>query len=460
MGRAKTVTSEPMSDERWDSLIAEFEQAEQGLVVIDGKKSAAKRSASEAMTTDRKGNVLPTIDNMLIAMHRCKEYESIRYNQMTNSPEILDSNGYWRKWTDADIAASKRLLENKYGIYNNRKHEDALRLFFREREYNPIMDIIDALEWDGVERCEHFLTVWAKADDSEYVREVSRLIFAGGINRLYMPGCKFDDVPVLIGKQGGGKSSLVRWLAIHDCYFGEIKEISGQKAIEQLSGVWIGEVAELLALTKAKEQEDVKSFITTQRDRYRVPWDTQLSEFPRRCIFIGTTNIHQFLKDKTGNRRFFPVETSCTGYDLYDHEQECRDYIIQCWAEAKAKYDQGKMPNYAKRELWDQYLDAQEEAIEDDWRVGAIKAYLDGKPVGTCVCIRQISREALTLGEDKPIDPKPKDSQEITTIMSKFSDWEKVGRVYLPDYGQQRCWKKIKGNDEETAINEFDELPF
>ena len=272
---------------------------------------------------------------------------------------------------------------------------------------------------------------------------------------MYSPGCKFEDVPVLIGTaQGEGKSTIVRWLAMHDSYFAEVKTIEGKEAIEQLDGAWICEVAELLALTKTKEQEAVKSYISCQRDKYRRPYDRQTSEIPRRCIFIGTTNNEHFLKDKTGNRRWYPVTVHSSAYWLYDHEQECRDYIIQCWAEAKARYDKGEIPNFANKELREEYKAAQEDAMEDDWRVGSIEQFLDAQEVGTYVCVQQIKREALSPSKEFPQDLISKESQEISTLMGKFLGWEKVGKHYVRDYGQQRCWQK-KGESKNADI-----LPF
>lgn len=409
---------------------------------------------------DRNGHPTKVISNFLAIMRADPFYAGVRFNELKNAPEIheqTDGNLMIRRWTDTDTARSQEYIERTYKIYAEAKHYDALRILWGERSYHPIRDIVDGLEWDGEERCEHFLTRWAKVDDSPYTREVSRLIFAGGIWRLYVPGCKFDDVPVLIGsRQGEGKSSLVKWLAIHDDHFAEIKEIEGQKAIEQLEGAWICEVAELLALTKAKEQEAVKSYITTQRDRYRRPFDRQISENPRRCIFVGTTNNEQFLKDKTGNRRFYPVTVHSDGYWLYDHEQECRAYILQCWAEARDKYRAGDMPNFARRELLGEYRKAQENAMEDDWRVGAIEAYLAGLLPGSLVCIRELKHKALAANPDFPQDPTPKESQEIATIMGRFEDWEPAGRVYTDDYGRQRCWKK-KG---DLAAESPGDLPF
>lgn len=406
------------------------------------KIQVAKANAVIPLKTDNKGVPVPTIDNFLLVMRNTSYYDGVRFNLLNNAPEIHE-NGTVRRWNDTDEADSRHFIETEFNIYNERKHFDALRILLKEREYNPIQDIMDTLEWDGAERCEHFLTEWMNADDTAYVREVSRLIFAGGINRLYSPGCKFDDVPVLIGtNQGEGKSSIVRWLAMNDQYYSEVTEMDGQRGIEQLEGAWICEIAELLALTKTKEQEAVKSYITRQIDKYRRPYDRQTTEYPRRCIFIGTTNNEQFLRDKSGNRRFYPVKVRSSGYWLYDHEQECREYIMQCWAEAKTKYLDGQMPNYSDRSLLGDFKDAQDEAMEDDWRVGAIEAYLDNKQAGDVVCIRQIKHEALSPNREFPQDPTPKESQEIGMIMNRMTGWEKTGRVYTPNYGRQRCWRK------------------
>lgn len=425
------------------------------------REYAAELEASNTdiqLAVDGKGLPLNTMDNILLVMRNDRHYANIHYNLMTNCAEV-HCNGEIARWSDTDEAESLHYIETKYGIYESKKHADALRILFREREYNPILNIVESFEWDGVERCEEFLIKWAKVEDSAYSREVSRLIFAGGINRLYSPGCKFDDVPILIGtNQGEGKSSLVKWLAINDAYFTEVTEMDGQRSIEQLEGAWVCEIAELLALNKAKEQEAVKSYITRQRDKYRRPYDRQVTEYPRRCVFIGTTNNRYFLKDKTGNRRFYPVEVHSVGYELYDHEQEVRDYIIQCWAEAAYKYKQGEMPNFADRALLDEFQAAQEGAMEDDWRVGAIEKYLSTKSNGEFVCIRQLMREALTLGDSIAKDPTAKDSRELGAIMDKFTEWHRVGSVYTADYGRQRCWRK--GAPLADYVAEGDELPF
>ena len=423
------------------------------------------------------GKPLLTIENFLTAMEMDKRYANIRYNELTDRAEVHDIivNGKptVKKWDDTDEAASENYLESAYGLFSTQKHEKALRMLFKERRYNPIRDVVDAVKWDGVERCEEFLIRWAQVEDSAYSREVSRLIFAGGIHRLYAPGTKFDDVPILIGtKQGEGKSSLVRWLAIRDEWYGEVTLFDGQQAIEQLSGKWICEISELLALTKTKEQEAAKAYITRAVDSYRKPWDKNQSELPRRCIFIGTSNNANPLTDKTGNRRYYPVEVRCDGYDLYDHEDEIRAYIIQCWAEAREKYMAGKMPNYADRRLVDVYRQKQEEAMQDDWRVGAIMAYLDNKAEGEYTCVRELCHKALSPNPDFPKEPSLIESKDVGMIMNKMPGWERVGTRKVGSYGKQRAWIKATSKEENKTAqkqkavapiwddDDSDELPF
>jgi predicted P-loop ATPase len=310
---------------------------------------------------------------------------------------------------------------------------------FANNQYHPIRDLVDGFEWDGQERIPHFLHTWTKCEDTAYTREVSRLIFSGGIHRLFSPGCKFDDMPVLIGtKQGEGKSTLVRWLALSDDYFSEVNEFEGQRGIESLEGAWICEVSELLAMTKTKEQEAVKSFLTRLNDRYRMPFDKRVTDHPRQCLFIGTTNKEQFLTDKTGNRRFYPVKVNQSGYDLFEHEAEIKEYIRQCWAEAKAKLDVGEMKPYADRDLVAVIREMQAAAVEDDYRVGMIEDYLEER---TEVCVLEIWQNALKMGEFSK--PSKKDSTEIALILQGFDGWEKQPKVKrFANFGVQKWWRK------------------
>lgn len=420
------------------------------------------------LETNRKGIALPTVENFVQIMRRDPRFSGLRMNEMSGRGEIHDvlhGSTNVRMWSDAEESASRAYIEHAYHIYNVGKHDDALRILFEERRYNPVKELVEGEEWDGEERCVHFLNRWAKVADNDYTREVSRLIFAGGIHRLYAPGTKFDDVPILIGtKQGEGKSSLIRYLAIHDKYYGEVSQMEGQQSIEQLSGKWICEISELLALTKTKDQEAVKAYITRQVDTYRKPYDKTVTDLPRRCVFVGTSNNSNPLSDKSGNRRWYPVYVNCVGYDIFDHEDEVRDYIRQCWAEALVKYNAGKMPNFADRQYIDLYREAQEEAMQDDWRVGAITQFLESKMPGEYTCVREICHRALSPNQDFPRDPSFQESKDIGMIMNKLPDWEAAGRHRIENYGQQRSWKKKEKFHASKPAEDIDyrnlELPF
>jgi len=415
---------------------------------ITGAAAAAKPEIANTfaeLTRTESGKPQKTINNYLEIMRHDGFYGDVKYNLLTNFPERT-SGGKRRNWSDADNAASMAYIEGTYGLYNRDKHDAAFLLFVTEREYHPIREAVDALKWDGTQRIEGFLTRWMRADDTAYTREASRLMFAGGIHRLYHPGCKFDLMPVLIGtQQGEGKSTIVRWLAMADEFYGEVTEFEGQRAIEQLYRLWIAEVGELLALTKTREQEAVKSFITMQIDRYRKPWGRCTSDNPRQCIFVGTTNNPRFLTDKTGNRRFLPVTVRSSARDLFDHEQEIRAYVRQCWAEAKARMDQGQMVPVENRELMDAIKAKQAEALEDDWRVGVIYSYLEKQRPGAFVCVRELREKAL-YPERLGLSDDMRESREIGFIMEKAEGWTKVEKKQRPtnawDMGAQWCWKK------------------
>ena len=406
------------------------------------------RSVFQPDERDRDGKPRPTISNFVKIMENDRRYAGVKFNELSGKAEVHTiTKGALSiaPWTDADEAHSMNYIESAFGMYSREKHTAALRILFDERKYNPLRDIVDSIEWDGVERCQHFLTEWGKVEDSPYTREVSRLIFAGGIHRLYAPGTKFDDVPILIGtEQGEGKSTLIRYLAIHDSYYGEVTAVEGQPAIEQLQGKWICEISELLALTKNKDQEAVKAYITRSVDAYRKPWDKNITEFPRRCIFVGTSNDSNPLVDKTGNRRYYPVEVHSNGYEIFKREAEIREYIMQCWAEARELYKAGKMPNFADQGLVTFYREAQENAMQDDWRVGAIKAFLDRKNPGELTCVREVCHRALSPNPDFPKEPTLAESKDIGRILNKIKGWERCKTAKrIGIYGQQRCWQKV-----------------
>ena len=401
-----------------------------------------QKSKVSILPQDGPIQVKATIDNFyrLISNHYG---DKLRLNEMTGKPEYYDvKRKIWREWTDAQESEARAYFEGNYGMYSQAKLADALAIYFKDHRVNPLLQILEKLEWDGTPRVEHFLTDVMKAEDTEYIRECSRLIFAGGIHRAYEPGCKFDDMIVLIGGQSAGKSTIVRWLNLDDQFFREIKTIAGKEGIEAIRGVWIGEVAELMAMTRVKEAEAVKAYITSQEDSYRPPYGKHVQTIPRRCMFVGTTNNPQFLTDKTGNRRFYPVKVQSFAYKMYDHEKEVKEYIRQCWAEAVHLYKEGKLQPFARKEVLDQIRAAQEAAMEDDWRIGAIELYLEEqkKRAGSTVSVIELWHYAL----NEPDESKPtrKDSIEITQIISNIPGWIQCPTPIRTKWGSQKGFRK------------------
>ena len=403
-----------------------------------------KKSTVSMITDDVKAaglQIKPTIDNfqMLIGKHYG---DHLRLNEMTGKPEYR-WQGVWHEWTDTQESKMRSYFERQYSMYSQAKLQDALKIFFSCNKVNPLLDILEKLKWDGKPRVEHFLHDIMKADDNEYTRECSRLIFAGGIHRALRPGCKFDDMIVLIGGQGAGKSTIVRWLNIDDQFYQEIKTISGKEGIEAIRGVWIGEVSELMAMTRVKEAEAVKAYITSQKDSYRPPYEKNVQTIPRRCVFIGTTNNPQFLTDKTGNRRFYPVVCKSDGYKLLDNEGIVREYIKQAWAEALTLYNDNNLQPFAKKEVLEQIRAAQEAAMEDDWRIGAIETYLEDtkKKPNSTVTVIELWHNAL----QEPSESKPgrADSIAITQIITNVPGWVKGSGTIRTPWGGQKFFRKV-----------------
>lgn len=421
-----------------------------------GKLSSNDVKRNPILMPDSKGKLPQTIEAFRCVLMDDARFNNIRFNELRGCGEIHDK-GKITIWSDTDDAEAMYYLESVYGMYSKEKYMAALRLLFKEREYNPVKNLIEGIKWDGKKRCQDFLHKWGKCDNTPYVREISRLIFAGGIHRLYYPGCKFDEVPIFMGVQGCGKSTLSRWLAIDDDYHGELKFMEGQQAIEDLSGKWFMEIPEMSAFTKAKDQEAVKAFISRQRDQYRKPYDRNTTEIPRRCVFVASSNSYNVLVDKSGNRRWHPVEFHGDyeyGFHLYDIEDEVREYIRQCWAEAYHFMDKPYMKPFVNSSLSREITEAQDNAMQDDWRVGAIQAFLERKSPGELTCVRELFR--LALYPDAQKEPSFAESKDIGQIMNRLDNWERCKSMRsVGMYGKQRCWQKIGEQKTEKSDDDF-----
>lgn len=334
----------------------------------------------EDMAVDGKGNYLSTVKNVSrILAHDPRLKGRFARNVFERVDMVLKSTP-WRKVekggeivSDDDDSGLREYVEETYGISSAPKISDALRLCFTHNSFHPVKDYLDPLQWDGVNRLDTLLIDYLGAEDCAYTRAVTRKTLTAAIARIYQPGCKFDYVLTLIGKEGIKKSSILQKLG-GSWFSDSFNTMVGKEAYEQIQGVWLVEMGELAGLKKA-EVENVKLFISKRQDRYRPAYGKRVNEYPRQCVFIATTNEIDFLKSTTGNRRFWPVEVqagdACVFNDLTQYD------IDQIWAEAKYRY-QKKEPLWLQ-DLEDEARKRQEAHTEIDERKGSILEFLDMK---------------------------------------------------------------------------------
>ena len=417
-----------------------------------------------------KGAVAQTIENVVIILrHDPKLTQRLALNEMDHNI-VARKDLPWRKvkgvsqWVDADDAALRFYLERVYGIASKDKIFDAVNVVAAENKYHPVRDYLESTTWDGVPRVETLLVDYLGAEDNAYTRAVTRKTLAAAVARIYRPGCKFDYMLTLRGRQGLGKSAFIGKLG-GKWFSDTFTTMQGKEAYEQVLGVWIMEVGELAGMKKA-EAETIKLYISKQTDRFRPAYGRRLQEFPRQCIFIGTTNEAQFLRDATGNRRYWVVDTpNEPAHDMWD---ELTDEVVrQVWAEAVEIYKKGEKL-YLPRDIEKMARDVQETYEEENPRVGIIADYLDrrlpedwnerdtynrrawlenddgqGTTERTAVCLLEIWAEALGGNPDK-LDRYA--IKEIGDIMARMPGWQRQTnkRKYIKPYGRQRYYERTE----------------
>lgn len=375
-----------------------------GTLQIEEKEtSQVILSVSNALEKTNDGRPVASIQNFqtIVAMDtafcssRGERFNTLRWNVFNGNPEILATDpttnrSRYVSLSKPFISQAMSWIEEHYRLYSPKKLDDALSAMAYKTQYNPIIDRLEHLpEWDGTPRMEMFLTEWACAGDTPYIREVSKLLFATGIRRAYEPGCEIEGAIMLKSfEQGTGKSTFCKALSLG--LYTSITRIEGKDGVEVLPGTWLIEIEELKAIQgKNITVDEVKQFLTAVSDRYRAAYARTPEEFPRTCFFIGTTNQQQFLTDPSGNRRFYPVDFKQTRTYLADHEQEFAAAVEQTWAEALALYKQGELPDHFPNELKQAAEEARQDYEIQDEFAPYIEEYLERAIVGTDIEVMQ-----------------------------------------------------------------------
>jgi predicted P-loop ATPase len=414
-----------------------------------------------------------SVYNLNLILNNDPDFGHFAFNEMANRIQVRgpvpwerpEGNAFWR---DADTAQLKSMIDIHYLPFSSRNHDVAFTKVADDRRFHPVRDYLNALPaWDGVRRVEDLFIKYLQAEDTEYIRTVTRKTFAAAVARIYLPGIKFDCVPVLDGDQGIGKSTIVKDLVTAD-YYSEtlsLTDMDDKSGAEKLQGFWVVEIGELAGMKKA-DIEKVKAFLSTSDDKYRPSYGRVVESHPRQCIIIATVNGERgYLRDITGNRRFWIIK-------VHQKKQKkpwvfTEDFRQQFWAEAKEIWNSGEKL-YLEGSVLEEAEKAQKGALEADERVGMVEEYLStllpddwdsmdlfarrnylsgsefGRPAhkGTVVRTSVSNAEIWCECFNRNLSElKTTDSYQIAALMAQIPGWERTTSIKrLPIYGRQRLY--------------------
>ena len=403
----------------------------------------------------------------------------------------------WRKradgddvWRDSDDAQLRNYLSRKWnGISNRALTDDAWQEVCQRNRFHQVRDWMESLSWDGVKRADSLLIDFLGAEDTEYVRTLTKLFFKAAVARVVRPGTKFDNCLVLTGPQGIGKSTVLA--AMGGKWFNDsIVSLQGKDVLEQLQGSLVVELAEMQAANRA-ENDMIKAFISRQVDKFRAPYGRRTEEYRRQCVFAATTNEDIFLKDRTGGRRFWIIATP--GGGTKSLSELTPDFVAQVWAELWQAYkdDRSLLPT---KSVLEALRSEQESRTEGDEKKGIIQGYLD-TPIPTGwknwslkerqgyfrgdvpavdgdelvqrdrVCVLEIWCECFGSTRERM---KNMDARELNTIMQRMPGWVRYdgstnGKIRFDDlYGIQRAFVRMSSKEEQYSVAknvaDYDEL--
>lgn len=434
--------------------------------VLDKEMSTVEDIRADLARND-KGNTCQTINNCMLVFQRDPVLKgAIRKNELSGKIDIVGNLGWQRtssSLTDTDVYQIHWYLEKNYGLKNDRNINKAMNIVASENKYHPIRECLEKLKWDGQPRIDNLLPRYLGADHDDYTKEIMRLLMLAAIRRVYEPGCKFEIMVCLVGGQGAGKSTFFRFLAINDEWFSDdLKRMDDDNVYRKMQGHWIIEMSEMIATANAKSIEEIKSFLSRQKETYKIPYETHPADRKRQCVFGGSSNTLDFLPlDRTGNRRFVPVMVYPERAEVHilEDEQASREYINQMWAEAMEIYRSG---NFRLRfsPAMNAYLKAhQKDFMPEDTKAGQILDYLE-RYSGSIVCSKQLYKEAL--GHDYD-EPKQWELREINDIMNNaVTGWRAFSNPrYFPEpYRRQKGWERIRNDNEpDNSMDGFQEIP-
>lgn len=456
-----------ISKERYESAVKDFD----GITADESEEPENWMMLLEKNA--QTGAVKATIDNVRIILeHDPLLKGKFALNQFANRGEVLgslpwDKREKRRLWDDNDNQGLYWYLERVYRISGNGKVDGALSLHSNAHAFNDVKDYLKGLQgkWDGIPRLDSLFIDYLGAKDTAYNRAVTRKAFTAAVARAMTPGCKYDNMVILAGPQGIGKSTLLDKMS-RGWFNDSIRTFEGKEASELLQGVWLVEVSELDAFRRT-DVSRIKQFLSLRADRFRAAYGRNVKEMPRTCIFFGTTNTAEYLQDTTGNRRFWPIDTG----EQRHTKSVWRDLdpeIDQLWAEAYVRWQAGE-PLYLSGAIEEAAKAKQEEHREASSREGIVREFME-RPVPDDwskwpLDKRRMFWGGVTMGSDSPHlvprdricalevwceafgggikEMKNTDTRELNAIMAATPGWQKIGgTLHFGPYGTQRGFTK------------------
>lgn len=409
---------------------------------------------------------------------------NVMYDEFSDMITVV-GNIVWRatddhQWTDVDMACLELEVQKLWGLENKgRLLRTAFFSTFGDKafRYNPVTDYIQSQKWDGVPRVEELFIKYLGVPDEKLYREISRKALVACVARVFDPGCKFDQVTILSGSQGAGKSTLLYKLAGDGEWFNESMDLSAQnnKLEEAVVGSWIIELAEMQGHNK-KDVESMKSFISKRQDKFRGAYKEFTVVHKRSCVFFGTTNEREILRDLTGNRRYWilPCDKTKAVEDVWSLSQ---DEVMQVWAEAYVLWRMGEKlmldddmsatlvtqqkefdANQAELAELEEWLDTPlpakanwEKLTKEERRLYfTAPRMLDlialGDPVAPRDCVSPLEVYNEFYG-DTNIKFKTAQCKTIALMLDQLAGWKRDPvRKRISGYGRQICYNRVKGD--------------
>lgn len=410
-----------------------------------------------------------TIDNVCIILEHDPNLKGkFALNTFAGRGEVLgalpwDARDTRRLWDDNDNNGLYWYMEKRHHITGNGKIDAGLSLHSTKFAFNEVQDYLQARVWDGVPRLDRLFIDYLGAVDTPYNRTVARKSLVAAVARAMSPGCKFDNMTILVGEQGLGKSSLLDILS-RGWFNDSIRTFEGKEASELLQGVWIVEISELDAFRRT-DVARIKQFLSLRADRYRAAYGRHVKELPRPCVFFGTTNTKDFLQDTTGNRRFWPVDVGeCPAAksvwrDLPSEADQIWAEAVCYWKLGESLYLTGEVDEAAKEKQEEHRevstyegitLEFINQEIPEDWesyKLDKRRMYWSGSIAGGIktvprqrVCALEVWCEALN---GLPKDLTKVIAREINAVIERQEGWDRMDKpVRFGPHGVQRGFTK------------------